>query len=341
MAALLFGASTPVAKVLVGQIDPVLLAGLLYLGSGIGLSLWWGYSNVFKKDSGAQEAGLKQEDAPWLAGAILAGGIVAPLLLMWGLVSTPASTSSLLLNLEGVFTALIAWFVFKENVDSRIAFGMLAITCGGFLLSWTGPLDAHTRWGTLAIMGACLGWAIDNNLTRKVSMSDPVQIAAIKGLCAGTVNCSIALLLGKSLPGLLTIVTTGFVGFLGYGVSLTFFVLALRYIGTARTSAYFSTAPFVGAAIAILFLGDKLASTFWLAAILMAVGVWIHLSEFHEHEHTHEALEHEHLHFHDEHHQHEHNEFVPPGEPHTHSHRHESLTHTHPHYPDIHHRHHH
>src|SRR5450432_727886 len=237
-AAALFGASTPFSKLLLGSVHPWLLAGLLYLGSGCGLSLWLLLaSRLTGKDS--KEASLKRADLPWLAGAILFGGVVGPLLLMLGLASTPAASASLLLNLEGVLTALLAWFVFKENFDRRIALGMAFITGGGVLLSWSGDTAAEVPWGSLAISGACLAWGIDNNLTRKVSGGNPIQIAAAKGLVAGGVNLSLALLVGSHLPEIPTVLAAGLVGLFGYGVSLTFFLLALPHLGTARTGAYF------------------------------------------------------------------------------------------------------
>jgi drug/metabolite transporter (DMT)-like permease len=337
LAAVLFGASTPFSKILLGKTQPVLLAGLLYLGSGVGLAVWSGLHSWSK--GGTREAQLKRSDLPWLAGAILSGGIIGPILLMVGLAVTPASSASLLLNLEGVFTALLAWFVFKENFDRRIAWGMAAITSGGLLLSWAGRLEMGAFWGTLGISGACLAWAIDNNLTRKVSAGDPVQIAAAKGLVAGVVNLTIALATGAHVPTFLTVTLAALVGFFGYGVSLTLFVLALRHIGTARTGAYFSLAPFAGALISLLILRDSLSYQFVIAAALMGVGVWLHLTERHEHKHEHEAIEHDHRHVHDEHHQHEHDGGVPLGEPHSHPHRHERMVHVHHHYPDIHHRH--
>lgn len=336
-AAALFGASTPFAKLLLDKIAPQLMAGLLYLGSGCGLLIWWLLRSQSKK--GTTEAKLTKLDFPWLVGAILAGGVVAPILLMIGLSITPASTSSLLLNLEGVFTALLAWFVFKENFDKRIAIGMLVITVGGLILSWAGRPEVGMPLGTLAIAGACLAWGIDNNLTRKVSAGDPIQIAMLKGIAAGTANVTIALLIGTNIPSFLTIGMVAIVGFLGYGVSLSFFVLALRHIGTARTGAYFSLAPFAGATISILFFGDKLSIPFLVAATFMAIGVWLHLTENHEHKHSHQDIEHEHSHTHDEHHQHEHDPSIPLTEPHSHKHMHKKMLHSHPHYPDIHHQH--
>ena len=333
IAAILFGASTPLSKMLLGQVDPILLAGLLYLGSGIGLTLWWWLRACFtRKDF--REASLKTSDLPWLAGAILAGGIVGPVLLMAGLTVTPASSASLLLNLEGVLTALLAWFVFKEHFERRLVWGMGTITAGGLLLSWVGRPALGIPWGALAIVGACLAWAIDNNFTRKVSAGDPVQIAGAKGIVAGVVNLTIALATGATIPGGFTVLTAAVVGFLGYGVSLVLFVLALRHLGTARTGAYFSLAPFMGAAIAVIALGDRLTSHFLLAAVLMGGGAWLHLTEHHEHEHWHEPLEHDHSHVHDVHHGHGRDE-----EPHSHLHSHPELFHAHPHYPDLHHHH--
>ncbi len=332
-AAILFGASTPLSKALLGQATPWMLAGLLYLGSGLGLFI----IQSIKKSS--TEANLQHTDWLWLGGAILAGGIVAPVLMMFGLSHTPSVIASLLLNLEGVLTALIAWFVFREHFDRRIAMGMGAITAGSVLLSWQGRPDFDGNWGFMAIIAACLGWAIDNNLTRKVSATDPMQIAILKGCVAGIVNIAIALAIGDKFPNLLTIGSIGIVGFLGYGISLVLFVLALRYIGTSRTGAYFSMAPFVGAAIAIVFFKEPITTNLLFASGLMAIGVWLHLTEDHEHEHLHEAIIHEHSHTHDEHHQHEHFENISSLKAHSHPHLHQTIQHKHPHYPDIHHRH--
>ena len=335
-AAVLFGTSPPLAKMLMGQVEPLLLAGLLYLGSGLGLSVWWLFRSWQRNKN---EAALKRKDMPWLAGAVFFGGVVGPALLMFGIAATPPSSASLLLNLEGVLTALLAWFVFKENFDRRIALGMACITLGGAVISWAGLPVFGVPWGSLAVAGACFCWAIDNNLTRKVSGGDPVQIAAIKGLVAGPVNVAVAFLAGAKLPGVLTVLESGAVGFVCYGVSLTLFVLALRHLGTARTGAYFSLAPFVGAALSLIVFWELPTLAFLAAAVLMGVGVYLHLTERHEHQHEHEEMFHEHRHEHDAHHQHEHGPDDPPGEPHTHPHRHAPLRHAHAHYPDIHHRH--
>lgn len=336
-AALLFGLSTPLAKLLLGTVPPLLLAGLLYAGSGLGLSLWMLLRRLRRQPAG--EASLARRDLPWLAGAVLFGGVLGPILLMLGLAQTPASTSSLLLNLESVLTALLAWVVFRENVDRRVLLGMLAIVAGGMLLAWQRQAGSELPWGGLAIAGACLSWAIDNNLTRPVAGGDPVQIAAIKGAVAGAITLGLALAMGHRFPPVLPLLATGLLGFVGYGLSLVLFVLALRSLGTARTGAYFSTAPFVGAGLSLLLIGEHPSADFWLAGALMALGVWLHASERHAHEHAHEALAHNHRHVHDEHHQHAHDFPWDGSEPHTHPHVHEPLVHSHAHYPDIHHRH--
>jgi drug/metabolite transporter (DMT)-like permease len=339
LAAVLFGASTPFSKLLVGQVAPVMLAGLLYLGSGLGLLTCFIVRAMKPNGQPTDIAHLTAPDLAWLAGAIVTGGIAGPVLLMLGLTLTPASSASLLLNMEGVLTALLAWFVFKENFDRRIFAGMVLIVIAGVLLSWEQRPAFGVPWGALAIVAACLCWAIDNNLTRKVSAGDAVQIAGIKGLVAGSVNLTIALTLGFSLPEMRTVLTAGIVGFFGYGLSLVMFVLALRHLGTARTGAYFSAAPFVGAAISLLTLGENPGTVFWIAAALMGAGIWLHLTETHEHEHAHELMSHTHAHSHDAHHQHEHDFEWNGAEPHVHPHRHQVLRHAHPHYPDIHHRH--
>lgn len=334
-AALLFGASTPAAKTLAGEVHPVLLAGILYAGSGAGLSAWL----AVRRGASLR---LRRSELAWLAGAVVSGGVVAPVLLMLGLASTGAAAASLLLNLEAVFTALLAWFAFRENFDRRIAAGMALIVGAGVLLSFDPAALGGVSPGALAVALACLAWALDNNLTRRISGGDAVTIAAVKGAVAGSVNIAIAFVLGAPWPGAAQALAAGLIGLFGYGVSLALFVVALRGLGAARTGAYFSTAPFVGVAISLAVLGEAPDAAFWIAAALMAAGVWLHITERHEHEHVHEPLEHEHPHRHDAHHRHEHDFAWDGREPHTHRHRHrhDSLVHSHPHYPDIHHRHH-
>lgn len=331
VAAALFGAGTPVAKQLLGTVDPWLLAGLLYLGSGAGLTLW-------RLLSRAEPVKLPTEQRVWLAGAIVSGGVLGPLLLMFGLSRMPASGASLLLNAEGVFTALLAWFAFKENFDRRIALGMLAIVAGALVLSWPGEARIDDAWPALAVLGACAAWAVDNNLTRKVALADATWIASIKGLVAGAVNLALGLAIGGSLPPAPWLAGALLLGVGAYGISLTLFVVALRHLGTARTGAYFSVAPFFGAVLAVGWLGEPVTPGLLVAGALMAVGVWLHLTEQHGHPHTHQAEEHDHEHEHDVHHQHEHAE-GPVAARHSHPHRHEPLPHAHAHFPDAHHRH--
>ena len=334
-AAVLFGASTPFAKLLAVSVNPVLLAGLLYLGSGTGLLV---LRTV--RDRGFAPVHLVAGDWAWLAGTILAGGVIAPVLLLLGLARASAADASLLLNLEAVFTAVIAWVVLREATERRVVLGMALIVAGGVVLALPGPGGTHgaTRGG-LAVVGACLCWAIDNNLTRRISAADALFIAAAKGSVAGLTNLLLALALGAWLPSLAVGLGAMALGFLGYGISLVLFVLALRGLGAARTGAYFSTAPFIGALVALLFFGETAAASLWVAAALMAAGVWLHLSEHHEHEHVHEPLIHTHSHTHDSHHQHRHEGGWSGAEPHAHEHRHAPLRHRHPHFPDLHHRH--
>lgn len=332
-AAGLFGVGTPLAKLLLAGIDPWLLAGLLYAGSGVGVTIW----RLLRPPQ--TRARLAPGDGRWLAAAVLAGGVAGPVLLMWGLANMTASAAALLLNAESVFTAVIAWVVFRENVDRRIFAGMVAIVAGAVVLSWPREAGFGSLLPPLAVLGACLAWGIDNNLTRKVSLADATLIASVKGLVAGATNLALALALGAAWPSAARIGGALVVGFLAYGVSLVLFVVALRHLGAARTGAYFGVAPFFGALVAVVVLAEPVTLPLLAAGTLMAIGVWLHVSERHEHEHEHEALEHEHEHAHDGHHLHAHPQGVAPDEPHTHPHRHAPLRHRHPHYPDAHHRH--
>ncbi len=318
-AALLFGSGTPLAKMLLAGVSPWLMAALLYLGSGIGLKLY----RLLRK---APAVRLSRGEWPLLAGAIFTGGVLGPGLQMLGLTRMPASGASLLLNAESVFTVLLAWFVFKENFDKRIALGMGAILAGLLILSWPGEAKFSGVVPALCVLGACFCWAVDNNLTRKVSLTDATWIASLKGLVAGTVNLGLALALGAKWPSLSHIAGSMGVGLFAYGASLVLFVIGLRHLGAARTGAYY-------------FLHEHISSKLLSAGALMAVGLWLHLTEKHVHPHVHLALDHEHEHTHDAHHQHEHPYPVKPGTVHTHPHHHEPMTHTHEHYPDAHHQH--
>ncbi len=338
--AALFGVSTPAAKALLGSIDPAVLAGLLYCGAGLGIAVLRRVSRSLRTGESA-ETPLGAADWPVLAGAIVSGGVAGPLLLMFGLAHTEAATASLLLTLEGAATALLAWFAFGEHVNARVAAGMACLVGGALVLSWTGQPTLSGLIGPLAIIGACIAWGLDNNFTRKVSLADPLQIVELKGLIAGPVNLVIALAAGASLPPPGSSALAAVIGFLGYGVSIALFILALRGLGAARTGAYFSTAPFIGAIAAIGFLHEPPTLQLGFAGMLMALGVWLHLTEQHSHEHDHEALSHTHAHVHDEHHQHSHGPSDPPGEPHSHPHDHAPMRHHHAHTPDMHHTHHH
>jgi drug/metabolite transporter (DMT)-like permease len=331
LAALLFGASTPVAKVLLGTVDPWILAGLLYLGAGAVLAA------VMLARRGGTEAPLRAAHLPRLIAVVAVGGVLGPLLLMSGLARTDAASASLLLNVEGLATMAIAWIVFGEGVDRRLLAGALAIVAGGAVLSWRG--SASVDPGALLVIAACLCWAIDNNLSRGLTTADPVALAMAKGVVAGTVNLLAGGAAGGELPGAATAAAAAAVGALGYGASLVLYLVAQRHLGAARTGAYFSLAPFAGAALAVALLHDPVTPSLLAAAALMGTGLWLHLAERHEHVHEHEPFDHEHRHVHDEHHRHEHAAGAPPGEPHSHPHHHGRLVHAHPHAPDLHHRH--
>ena len=336
LSAALFGAGAPLAKLLLGQTSPWLLAGLLYAGSGVGLLLW----RLVRRDPPVH---LSRGDRWWLALAILFGGVTGPVLLMLGLARMPASGASLLLNAEAVLTALIAWVIFKENADRRVILGMVCIVAGALVLAGLGTTDFGGVTPALFILGACLAWAIDNNLTRKVALADASFIAMVKGLTAGLVNLSLALWVGATWPSPGTWLAAGVLGLLAYGVSLVLFIVALRELGSARTGAYFSVAPFFGAVLAVVVLREPVTVALLLAGGLMAIGVWLHVTERHGHFHTHEMVEHSHAHAHDEHHQHVHHEAAietgVKSKQHTHLHRHETQPHSHAHSPDAHHRH--
>lgn len=271
-AAFLFGISTPAAKAIVGSVHPLLLAGLLYLGSGVGLGLFI----LLGQQHGVR---LKAADLPWLLATVIFGGAIGPALLMWGLIETTGSAASLLLTLEGVFTALIAWLVFREPFNARIGVGMAAIFAGAVLLALQAPSGRAGVWGALAVAGACLAWAIDNNCTSKIADVDALTLASIKGVAAGTVNTALALLAGASFPNAALAVGSAIVGFFGYGLSLVLFVFALREIGAARTGAYFSAAPFIGAIIGLIALHEPLSLALSAAGLLMGLGVYLHFTE--------------------------------------------------------------
>jgi drug/metabolite transporter (DMT)-like permease len=337
LSAALFGASTPFARLLIGDLDPLWLAGLLYAGSGLGLSLLLALRHAGFAGAHQKVTGIPPGDFRWLAFSIVAGGIVAPALFTFGLRTTPGATASLLLNLETVLTVAIAWFVFREPRNARVVTGMALIVAAGVLLA--GAPGKGGGGGALLIALACLCWAMDNNSTRRIAGNDAMLIAAAKGLVGGAVNIGLAVLLAGPVPSTTGVLAAGGVGFFGYGLSLMLFVIALRGLGTARASAYYGIAPFVGVVVAFLLLGERPEGAFWMAAALMALGVWLHLTERHGHLHSHVALSHMHAHRHDAHHRHEHAFDWDGHEPHAHPHEHEPLEHAHSHAPDLHHRH--
>jgi len=330
--ALLFGVGTPLAKALLGALDPVLLAGLLYAGSGLGLAL---VALLRRKAKAAPP--LERRHLPWLAGAVASGGVAAPLLLLWGLSRIPASEASLLLNLEAVITVLVASVIFGEHVSARVWAATAIMLSAGLLLAWTPGESFPLSAGALAIVGACLFWALDNNLTRPISAADPVKIALVKGLAAGLFNIAVAALTGSAAPRGVVVAEALVLGAFSYGASLVLYIIALRHLGSARTGAHFASAPFIGAAVALIALDEKAGPAFWWTLALMMAATALLITERHTHRHTHESLRHEHTHVHDEHHRHSHTR--GDDEPHSHWHVHEPLTHWHPHLPDLHHRH--
>lgn len=326
--AALFGASAPVAKALLGTVDPIILAALLYLGCGAGLLL----AKVATVRSGKREAGLSRADLPWLAGSVLAGGVVAPVLLMIGLQSTPAATASLLLNFECVATTAIAAIVFKEAVDRRVWVAICLITAAAAILTLDLSGAFGVSAGALAIVAACAFWGIDNNLTCNISAKDPVTIGLVKGLVAGAFSFILAIMLGRPLPaGYSPVLIVLVVGALSYGLSIVLYILAARGMGAARTSAWFGIAPFAGTALSLVLFTDAPLLQLLASLPLMIAGAFLLFGEHHDHVHVHTAIEHEHYYEPDAHHP-----FKKAGAG---LHRHEAVRHTHPHRPDIHHRH--
>jgi drug/metabolite transporter (DMT)-like permease len=330
LGAALFGASTPIAKLLLGSTGPVVLAGLLYLGGGAAVSV----AAAFRQ---APEARLRGKDWPLMAGVVLAGGFAGPALMMWGLTRVSALASALLLNLEAPFTLLLALTLFREHLGLRALGAAAAIVLGGALLG-VRPGELHADpLGVAALAGACACWGLDNNLTQRLSVRDPLAIVRVKALAAGMCNLALGWAVGQRLPGGGALAGALALGAVSFGASIVLDVLALRHLGAAREAALFATAPFAGALLAIPLVGERPTAVDFSAMALLAIGVAALTREKHSHRHSHEPLEHEHLHIHDAHHQHPHQ--GPVTEPHSHLHRHGALTHEHPHASDAHHRH--
>ena len=337
-AAVLFGVATPIAKRLLPGVGPVLLAGLLYLGAGVGLSL---YSALRGGDpASSREAPLRRSDAGWLAGIIGLGGVAGPILLFIGIGRITGVAGSLLLNLELPLTVLLAVGFFGDHLGRRETLAVATIIAAATLLGFAPGSSGNSRidWlGAACVVGACSCWALDNNFTQRLSLRDPIAVVRMKGLVAGSVSLALALASGSKLPAAATVAMAALLGVLSYGASIVLHIRAVRLIGAARQAGLFAAAPFIGALASIPILGERLHAIDVAAMALMATGVALLLREHHAHLHAHEELEHDHLHVHDEHHRHEHD--GPVVEPHTHPHRHMALTHDHPHTPDPHHRH--
>ncbi len=330
VAALLFGATTPTASVLARSASPLWLSAALYAGVACVIAF-----ARFERRS------LARADVPWLFASALVGGVAAPVLLVLGLRATDAATASLLLATEPVATAAIAWLVVREHASRRTVAGMACVALGAIVLAWHGSPTASL--GALAVVGAAACWGVDNNLARRIASSNAIAVSGIKGAVAATVAILLALALHDARPAAASFGLGALLGLVGYGCSLILYMRALRVLGTARTGAYFATAPFAGALLALAFGYAPLGLPLMLAGALMALGVWLHATERHEHEHVHPAEEHEHWHAHDdEHHEHEHSDletWEAYAAPHAHVHAHERVAHVHAHTPDEEHRH--
>ena len=331
LAALFFGASAPLSKLFLVDVPPVLMAAFLYLGSGTGISL---VKLSQRLASSQKEAGIKPPDVKWLAGAIVSGGILAPIVLMISLKNTPASTASLLLNFEGVGTTLIALFFFRESISRRALTAIFVITLASIFLSTDFKSGFGFSLGALGVILACVLWGVDNNFTRNISAKDPLTIVAWKGLVAGTFSLFFGIFLGQQLPSLAAILSILLLGFISYGLSTMLFIYSMRGLGAARTSALYGTAPLAGVLLSFIIFREPITVLFIFAAALMAAGALSLANEEHAHFHIHMPVVHEHRHTHDESHEHDENDI-------THSHEHEHLhtEHEHGHMPDIHHRH--
>jgi len=338
-AALLFGLGVPLAKQLLSAIAAPMVSALFYLGSAAALCVGWITARTINPKLRLKQAPLRRQHIPWLAGSIICGGIFAQFLEIYGISLIPASEASLLLNLEAVFTVTVALVLFREHAGRNFIAGTVLLIAGAIILTAGPGWRFSLSLGSLCLIFACLGWSMDNNLTRHISHANPVFPVMIKGLVSGLILLGIALSLHSKLPSTMLALQAMAVGAMSYGLSLVLYVLAMRYLGAARTGAYFCTAPFVGAGASIFFLHEPVSMSFVLSAALMAIGLFLHFTENHDHLHVHEPITHEHEHVHDEHHRHQHESSDPDNEPHSHIHTHEALEHAHPHMPDIHHRH--
>jgi drug/metabolite transporter (DMT)-like permease len=336
-AAVLFGISPPFAKLLLPESGPVLTAGLLYLGAGLGLLLFEMTGRPFHL--GVKEAPVRRADVGLLAGVILVGGMLGPFLMLYGLARLSGVLTSLLLNLEAPFTVLVAVLVFREHLVRLELAGVLAIVVAAGILAYRPGTIRGDIFGILAVMGACLCWAVDNNLSQRLSLRDPLVVTRIKTLGAGLGMLGLAALTSQQWPSVTIILATFLLGLVSYGISLLLDIRALRLLGAAREAGFFATAPFIGAVVAVPVLGERWDMQDASATALMIVGVALLLRGHHAHVHTHEEVEHDHIHRHEEHHDHLHDGEPVLHEPHAHLHRHLPLSHDHPHLSELHHRH--
>jgi drug/metabolite transporter (DMT)-like permease len=329
LAAALFGLSTPLVQRFGQGLGPFSTAALLYGGAAL--------VALFQRRGAAVEAPLRRSDLPRLLAMV--GAVVGPVALVWGLQRTSGASASLLLTLEAVFTAVLAWRWYGEVLDGRVKTAVALLLAGGALLVIDQGLSGQVQLlGLLAVALATVAWGVDNTLSRGVADRDPGQVVLVKAALGASVTTAIALGWGEPLPAWPAAVALLVVGATGYGLSLRFYLLAQRHFGAARTGSVFAFAPFIGA-IGAFALGERSASLLWLSGgVLMVAGVLIHLAEDHGHAHEHEALDHEHAHTHGDGH-HDHTHPVMPEGPHSHPHHHRPLSHSHPHAPDVHHRH--
>ena len=334
--AVLFGISPPFAKLLLPEADPLLIAGLLYFGAGLGLVTFGLFSGM---QPSTTEARIRRSDIWLLIGIILTGGILAPVCMLVGLQHLSGILGSLLLNLEAPFTLLLAILIFGEHLGPREILGSALVFAGAAVLAYEAG-DIRIDWiGIMSLVVACLLWAVDNNLSQRLSLRDPVAITRIKTLAAGVCVLAIALATGHTLPRASILFPTLLLGMVSYGVSLVLDMRALRLLGAAREAGYFAIAPFIGAIVAVPVLGERWGSREFVAGGLMAVGLVMLLREHHTHGHAHQEIEHEHAHIHGDHHDHAHDTDHVQIEPHAHPHRHLPLVHDHPHVSEAHHRH--
>lgn len=336
--AVLFGLSAPLSKLLIRDIAPVALAGLLYGGAFLGLSFYALGKRWTGSGNGPEVATLRRKDIPWLAGSILTGGIGGPIFLLLGLARISGTSASLLLNLEGVATALVAVLIFRENAGRRLWTALGLMTCAGVFLSWDPGRGRFEITGSLLVLTAMICWGLDNNFTRNIADRDPVLIARIKGGLSGVLSLGLAFLLGLRISFSPALLGALVLGAFSYGVSLVLYIRALARLGAFRAGAFFSFAPFVGAIVSLAVLPEPARWVLAPGAALMAFGVYLLIGENHEHLHRHERLVHAHAHGHrDLHHGHGHDEAA--ADPHVHEHEHDEIDHAHGHWPDTHHRH--